>query len=177
MKIIACESRHLAAIREIYNEAILNTTANWDYVPRTAEDIADWFAAKTLKSFPVIGMENENGVLMGVATYGAFREKSGYRYSVEHSVYVDKRFRGRGVGKTLLKELIATAVARDLHMMIGAIDALNPASIALHRSFGFTHCASIKQAGFKFDRWLDVEFYQLILKTPSNPLGELEAGP
>jgi L-amino acid N-acyltransferase len=170
MKTIPCTpERHSSAIRDITNEAILNSTANWAYEPRTTEYMAGWFAAKARKNLPVIGVEDDGGTLMGFATYGPFREHAGYKYSVEHSVYVDARFRGRGVGKLLLRELIAAAAAQDYHMLIGAIDATNPASIALHRSFGFTHCASIKQAGFKFGRWLDVEFYQLLLKTPANP--------
>jgi phosphinothricin acetyltransferase len=170
MNILRCEPpRHSAAIRDIYNDAILNTTANWAYEARTLESIAEWFAAKAKRGFPVIGVENDAGVLMGFGTYGSFREHAGYKYSVEHSVYVDARFRNQGVGNALLGGLIEAATAQDYHMMIGGIDATNPASIALHRKFGFVHCASIKQAGFKFGRWLDVEFYQLILATPAHP--------
>jgi phosphinothricin acetyltransferase len=172
MNIIRCEAaRHSEAIRAIFNEAILNTTASWAYEPRTPESMAAWFATKAAKGFPVIGAEDGDGAFLGFASYGTFREHAGYKYTVEHSIYVDARHRGRGVGKALLRELIAAATAQDFHTVIGAIDAANPASIALHKSFGFVHCASIKQAGFKFGRWLDVEFYQLILETPAKPTG------
>jgi phosphinothricin acetyltransferase len=170
MNIIRCDAaRHSDEIRAIYNEAILNTTASWAYAAHTPESMASWFRTKAAKGYPVVGAEDDDGALLGFATYGTFREHAGYKYTVEHSIYVDARHRGRGVGGALLKELIAAATAHDFHMLIGAIDAANPASIALHRKFGFVHCASIKEAGFKFGRWLDVEFYQLILKTPRNP--------
>ncbi len=170
MNIIRCEAgRHSEAIRAIFNEAILNTTASWAYEPKTPESMAAWFAVKSAEGFPVLGAEADDGAFLGFATYGTFREHAGYKYTVEHSIYVDLRHRGKGVGKALLRELIAAAVAQEVHTIIGAIDATNPASIALHRSFGFVHCASIKQAGFKFGRWLDVEFYQLILETPAKP--------
>jgi len=170
MRIIPCDpDAHLEAIRAIMNEAIVNTTASWAHEPRTPGDMAAWFEAKAVKGHPVLIAVDDGGAPLGFATFGTFREHSGYKYTVEHSVYVDKRFRGLGVGKALLAELIAAAAARDFHVLIGAIDASNPASIALHRKFGFVHCASIREAGFKFGRWLDVEFYQLIIGTPLSP--------
>jgi phosphinothricin acetyltransferase len=107
---------------------------------------------------------------MGFASFGTFRAWPAYKYSVEHSVYVDARFRGRGVGRRLLEELIAAARARDFHVLIGGIDAANTVSIALHERLGFTHCGTIRQVGFKFGRWLDLTFYQLILATPLQPI-------
>ncbi|MEL6931236.1 MAG: N-acetyltransferase family protein, partial [Cyanobacteria bacterium J06600_6] len=120
-------------------------------------------------NYPLIGIENEHGVLMGFATYGAFRAWAAYKYSVEHSVYVDTRFRGQGIGKRLLIELVELAIQQDYHTIIGGIDAENETSIALHKSLDFVYCGTIKQVGFKFDRWLDLDFYQLILSTPENP--------
>ena len=154
----------------ILNEAILTSTALYDYEPRTPQMMAAWFEAKTKGGYPVIGIENEAGTLMGFASYGPFRAWPAYKYSIEHSVYVDTRFRGLGIGKQLLRSLIADATSRDFHMMIGGIDAENAASISLHRSLGFTHCASIRHAGFKFGRWLDLEFYQLLLPGPAMPI-------
>jgi len=171
MKITRCDpARHTEAIRAIFNEAILNTTASWAYDPRTPESMAAWFEAKAKRGFPVNVALDDHGEVLGFATYGAFREHAGYKYTVEHSIYVDARHRGCGVGSALLGDLIAAAGAQDFHVVIGAIDAANPASIALHKKFGFAHCASIQQAGFKFGRWLDVEIYQLILKTPARPV-------
>jgi L-amino acid N-acyltransferase YncA len=171
MTIIQCEQqRHAAQILAIFNEAIVNSTALYDYKPRTAEMMQAWFEAKAKGNFPVIGVESEGGELMGFASFGVFRAWPAYKYSVEHSVYVDARFRGRGVGRRLLEEVIEAARARDYHVLIGAIDAANKASLALHERLGFTHCGTLRQVGFKFGRWLDMSFYQLILATPLQPI-------
>ena len=170
MRIVQCEpKRHAAAILAIFNDAILHSTALYDYKPRTAEMMADWFTAKAKGKFPVIGIENEDGDLMGFASYGTFRAWPAYKYTVEHSIYVAAAFRRHGVGKRLLEEIIAAAQGQDFHVLVGVIDAANAGSIRLHESFGFVHGGTIRQAGFKFGDWLDVAFYQLILPTPSRP--------
>ncbi len=169
MKLIRCDSSHSGAILAILNDAIVNSTALYDYHPRTPAMMQTWMEAKAKGNYPVIGGVDTAGELMGFSSYGLFRAWPAYKYSVEHSVYVDARFRGRGLGRILLQEAIKAATAQDYHMMIGGIDANNDVSVALHKSLGFTHCASIKQAGFKFGRWLDLEFYQLILSTPIEP--------
>src|ERR1700760_4701246 len=133
MTIIQCvPKQHAEAIRSIFNEAIANSTALYDYKPRSAEVIQAWFDAKAKGNFPVIGAVNEAGELLGFASYGAFRAFPAYKYTVEHSVYVDKRFRRQGVGKRLLHEIIAAAEAQKYHTMIGVIDSANKASITLH---------------------------------------------
>jgi phosphinothricin acetyltransferase len=170
MQLIRCDRTHAGPILGILNEAILHSTALYDYHPRPPASMAAWFDAKDRGNYPVIGAADEAGALLGFATYGPFRAWPAYKYSVEHSVYVDARFRGRGVGRRLLAEIVRLATAQDYHMLIGGIDAANAASIALHRRLGFTHCASIKHAGFKFGRWLDLEFYQLLLPTPARPV-------
>ncbi|HXS68822.1 MAG TPA: GNAT family N-acetyltransferase [Candidatus Polarisedimenticolia bacterium] len=171
MTIIPCKpQQHAEAIRSIFNEAIANSTALYDYKPRSAEVIQTWFEVKAKGRFPVIGAAGDNGELMGFASYGTFRGFSAYKYTVEHSVYVDARFRGRGVGRRLLDEIIKAAREQDYHVMVGGIDAMNAVSIALHERMGFKHCGTIRQAGFKFGRWLDLAFYQLILKTPAKPV-------
>jgi phosphinothricin acetyltransferase len=171
MTIIPCEhQKHAGQILAIFNEAILNSTALYDYKPRTADMMRAWFEAKVNGNFPVIGAQGDDGELMGLASFGAFRAWPAYKYSVEHSVYVDARFRGRGVGRRLLEEIIEAARERDYHVLIGGIDATNRPSLALHERLGFSHCGTIRQAGFKFGRWLDLSFYQLILATPSQPI-------
>src|ERR1700760_227085 len=110
MTIIQCvPKQHAEAIRSIFNEAIANSTALYDYKPRSAEVIQAWFDAKAKGNFPVIGAVNEAGELMGFASYGTFRAFPAYKYTVEHSVYVDARFRGRGLGRLLLEQLIEAA--------------------------------------------------------------------
>jgi phosphinothricin acetyltransferase len=155
-------------ILEILNEAILNSTALYDYKPRTIESMVQWFKNKELGAYPVIGaFENEK--LMGFASYGAFRNWPAYKYTVEHSVYVHKEHRGKGLSVLLMQALIEAAREQQYHVMVGAIDASNQISISLHQKLGFTSSGIIHQAGFKFGRWLDLAFYQLILETPSEP--------
>jgi L-amino acid N-acyltransferase YncA len=171
MQVIHCEpDRHAEAILAIFNDAIINSTALYDYQPRTMERMTAWFDTKLKGDYPVLGIESEAGELMGFASYGTFRAYPAYKYTVEHSVYVAAPFRGRGLGKVLLKEIIAVAERQDYHMLIGAIDAENTGSITLHERLGFSPCGTIRQAGFKFGRWLDLVFYQLVLATPAKPV-------
>lgn len=154
----------------ILNEAILHTTASYDYQPRTPDMMNSWLESKAKGNYPVMGIEDSSGELMGFASYGPFRPWPAYKYTVEHSVYVDERFRRQGVGQTLMRELIQRAKGQDYHVMIAGIDAANKASMALHECLGFQHCGTLSQVGFKFSRWLDLAFYQLILTTPANPV-------
>lgn len=173
MRIVQCEQkRHASAILAIFNDAILHSTALYDYKPRTMEMMTAWFGVKSKGNFPVIGIENDSGELMGFGSYGTFRAWPAYKYSVEHSVYVDARFRGQGIGKRLLQEIIGAAQKQDYHVLVGGIDSSNTVSIRLHEAVGFTYSGTIHQAGFKFGRWLDLVFYQLILSTPSQPKDE-----
>lgn len=171
MRLIPCtEEAHAGTILAILNDAIVTSTALYDYKPRTPEQMAGWFATKRANGFPVIGAVDDDGRLMGFASYGTFRAFPAYKYTVEHSVYVDAADRGKGLGRTLLEAIVAEAQAREVHVLVGAIDAQNAGSIALHERLGFEHAGTVRQAGFKFGRWLDVAFYQLILATPAEPV-------
>ncbi|HEX8563387.1 MAG TPA: GNAT family N-acetyltransferase [Flavobacterium sp.] len=151
------------AILEIVNYSIINTTANYNYEPQTLEVQQQWFNGKIAHGFPVIVAE-DNAHVAGFGAYGTFREKIGYQFTVEHSVYVSEEKIGKGIGKLLLSELISDAKRQGYHTMIGGIDASNTSSIAFHAKFGFIECGVIKEAGYKFGRWLDLLFMQLILK-------------
>ena len=107
---------------------------------------------------------------MAFASYGTFRAFPAFKYSVEHSIYVHRDHRGKGLGRKMLEELVEAARQRQVHILVGAIDAANDASIALHAALGFEHAGTIRQAGFKFGRWLDLAFYQLTLETPLQPV-------
>jgi phosphinothricin acetyltransferase len=171
MQLVACSlAEHGAAILEILNDAIVSSTALYDYRPRELSSMTAWFAAKQLGQFPVWGALDDAGKLLGFASYGTFRAWPAYKYSVEHSVYVARAARGRGIGKTLMQRLIRSATEQQLHALIGGIDAANAESVAFHESLGFVHAGTIKQAGFKFGRWLDLAFYQLLLSTPEAPV-------
>jgi phosphinothricin acetyltransferase len=170
MKFVTCTlAEHGAAILDILNEQIRTSTAVYEYVERAPESMVTWFKAKEASNYPVIGVENEHGVLLGFATYGVFRERPAYKYTVEHSVYVHQDHRGKGLGLALMERLIEAARAQDLHVMVGGIDATNAGSIAMHEKLGFVHAGTIRESGFKFGGWLDLAFYQLTLRTPLNP--------
>ena len=162
--------RHGDAILDIFNDAIVNSTALYDYQPRTRESMGPWFEAKRKGGFPVLGVEDAAGQLMAFGSYGMFRAFPAYKYTVEHSVYVHQDHRGKGLGHTVMQGLIAAARQNQLHALMGAIDASNAGSIALHQKLGFQHVGTLPQVGFKFGRWLDLAFYQLLLETPSNPV-------
>ena len=152
----------LDTILEIVNHQILNSTSIYDYEPRDFETQKSWLKKKQEQNFPVIVAEYENAPI-GYATYGTFREKTGYRFTVEHSVYVAEEFIGKGAGKFLLAELIQLAKKQGFHNMIGVIDSENQGSIDFHKKYGFQIAGTIKESGYKFDRWLDSVFMQLLL--------------
>jgi L-amino acid N-acyltransferase len=178
LQFVACKHEaHAQQILDIFNDAILHSTALYDYKPRVFdamlpwfEAMLPWFEAKALHGFPVIGAVNREGVLLGFASYGTFRAWPAYKYTVEHSVYVHPAHRGKGVGLALMQQLMAAARDQQVHVMVGGIDVENAGSIALHKRLGFTHAGTIMQAGFKFGRWLDLGFYQYILDTPEHPV-------
>jgi phosphinothricin acetyltransferase len=159
----------LPAILEIYNDAIMNTTAVYDYEPHTLEMRKQWFRIKEAQGYPVFVAE-DNGRVVGFSSIGPWRVWAAYKYSVENSIYVAADQRGKGIGKKLLEPLIEAAKQLDLHAIIAGIDATNEVSIKLHRGFGFTEAGQFKQVGFKFGRWLDLTFMQLLLKTPEQPV-------
>ena len=169
MNLIQCDPSFSDQILAIFNEAIVHSTALYDYKPRTAESMVSWFDNKRKGNFPVIGVVDPTGRLLGFASYGTFRGWPAYKYSVEHSVYVAATHRGQGLGKLLLHETIQHAREQNYHVLIGGIDSQNSVSIRLHKRCGFVHAGTIRQVGFKFGRWLDLDFYQLILETPTAP--------
>ena len=162
-------SQHAPAILDIFNEAIANSTALYDYKPRTTQTMEAGFAAKQAGGFPVIGAFGDDGMLVGFASWGSFRAWPAYKYSVEHSVYVHHTHRGRGIGRLLLEAVITEAQQRELHVLVGGIDMDNHASVALHESLGFVHVGTMPQVGFKFGRWLTLGFWQKVLPTPLTP--------
>lgn len=146
----------------IVNHSIVHTTANYNYDPQTLADQQAWFFTKQKQHFPVFVAELD-GAILGFSTYGTFRERTGYRFTVEHSVYVLDGHSGKGIGRGLLEILIQEARQQGFRNMIGGIDASNSESIAFHKKFGFTECGIIRKAAYKFDRWLDLLFMQLLI--------------
>lgn len=159
----------LYEILEIYNDAILNTTAVYTYNVQTLEDRKLWFHKKNEDKFPVLVFEENNRVI-GFATFGPFRAWPAYKYTIEHSVYVHNGYRNCGVGTALVKEIIRLADEREFATLVAGIDAFNENSIKMHEKLGFQYSGTIRRAGFKFDKWLDLAFYQLNLLGPKNPI-------
>ena len=159
----AAKENDLPAILEIYNEVILNTTSVYSEAPHTLAMRQAWFNERKSANFPVIIAE-QNGIIVGFGSYGNFRAWPCYRFTAEHSVYVHQDHRGGGIAKILLKDLITSAKKAGLHVLIAGVDSDNAASLKLHQSFGFTQVAHFKEVGFKFGRWLDLLFLELLLE-------------
>ena len=153
----------LPRILDITNEAIANTTAVWSLTPATLATRAAWLAERRAKNFPVLAAIDDDGALLGFASFGDFRPWEGYLHTVEHSVYVDTSARRRGIGIALIEALIPRAQALGKHVMIAGIEAGNQISIDLHAKLGFIETGRLLQVGRKFDRWLDLVFMQRVL--------------
>jgi phosphinothricin acetyltransferase len=149
------------ALTALYNELGVATTVCYDLEPVTEENRAAWLAAHEAAGWPVL-VAVAAGEFVGYAAYAQFREKAGFRYSVEHSVYVASAHQGEGVGRTLLAALIDRARAAGVHLMVGVIDAENAASLAFHASLGFEDCGVWPEVVWKFGRFHDLKM--LVLK-------------
>ena len=152
----------LPQILDIYNDIILHTTAVYYYEPHTLEMRKAWFEGRQREGFPVFVAE-EDGVVLGLSSIGPFRVPTAYQFSVENTVHVAAAARGKGIGKLLMPPIIEAARQMKMHTIIAGIDATNEVSLHLHKSFGFEEVAHFKQVGYKFDRWLDLKFLQLML--------------
>ncbi len=153
----------LPAILDIVNDAILHTTAMYEYAPRDLGMQTVWLHDKAADNWPVLVATNADGVLVGFGNLGSFRPRAAYGRTAEHSVYVSKHFRGQGYGRILLEALMKEARARDFHSLIGGIDSTNVASLAFHAAMGFEEVGRMREVGWKFDRWLTLVFMQKML--------------
>jgi L-amino acid N-acyltransferase len=163
MKVRPAKREDLPDILEIYNDAVLKTTASYDYEPRTLEHRTTWFEDRTREQYPIFVAENEAKQVVGWSALNPFHTRMGYRFTAENSVYVAATERGKGIGKLLLEPLITGAKKRGLHAIIAVIDAENEPSIRLHAHFGFEKVGLFKEVGFKFDRWLNVVYMERIV--------------
>jgi L-amino acid N-acyltransferase YncA len=170
MKDIHCGRHHASQILAIFNEAIANSTALWDYEPRTMSSMDAWFDAKERGGYPVVGVVDDDDRLLAFGSYGSFRAWPAYKYTVEHSLYVEKGSRRQGLGRHVLTRLVAEAQVQAYRTLIGGIECGNTASVELHKSLGFEMAGEIRDAGFKFGKWMNLAFYQLLLSGPANPV-------
>ena len=162
MKIRTAEEKDLKALADIYNYEVLNGTATFDLSPVTVEERKLWFDAHNRENHPLIVAEDENGMIHGYASLSPYSSKKAYAPTVELSVYIAPSSRGNGVGTLLMREIIKTA-SRDgiTHSILSLITSENKVSIGLHEKLGFKHCGKLEEAGIKFGRYLDVDFYIL----------------
>jgi phosphinothricin acetyltransferase len=156
------EAGDLAAIGEILNCEIRSGTASWTETPKTTEDMMRWFGERMARGHPVLVAE-AGGEVLGYASYGAFRAGEGYRETVEHSVYVARPARGRGIARLLLERLIGRARAAGLARMVGGVSADQLASMELHRKLGFQEQGRLKGVGIKRGKRLDLALMVLAL--------------
>ena len=151
-------------ILAIYNDAVLNTTASYDYEPRSLAHREEWWAAHQRDGMAVLVAETPTGEIVGWSALNKYHDRVGYRFTTENSIYVASTWRGRGVGGLLLPPLIEAARNRGLHAIIACIDAQNEVSIRLHERFGFQRVGLFRRVGYKFGRWLDVAYLELLVE-------------
>jgi L-amino acid N-acyltransferase YncA len=157
----AASEADLPAINDIYNYYVLHSTATYQEEPEPMEGRRAWFARHGA-AHPVTVAELD-GEVVGWASLSRYHVRSAYRRTVENSVYVRQDCHRRGVGRALTVDLIARARALGHHAIIAGIDAEQAGSVALHESLGFVRVGHLRQVGFKFGRWLDVIYAQLVL--------------
>ena len=160
----------LPGILAIYNTAVEGSTAVWNDRTVDLANRAAWMEGRQAQGHPVLVATDPAAAVLGYASYGDWRAFDGYRFTVEHSIYVSTESRGAGLGRALLTALIDRARASGKHAMVGAIEAGNGASIRLHESLGFERIGTFPQVGAKFGRWLDLSFLMLLLDDRQTPV-------
>jgi len=156
----------LAAITEIYNEAILNTVATFDTQPKTLEEQEIWFADHGPR-YPILVAERDS-IIVGWASLTKWSDRCAYSDTAEASLYIKEREQGKGIGRKLLEAIIREGQEAGLHTVIARIEAGNEASIHLLKSMGFEHIGIMKEVGKKFGKLLDVRIMQKIYASPSD---------
>lgn len=177
MQVVDATDTDFQEILAIYNDAVLNTTAIWNEAVLDLPALTERLSTRRSQGLPILAARNGDGVL-GYCSYGPWRAWDGYRYTVEHSVYVRGDYRRRGVGTQLLKALIHHARGAGMHVMVAGIEASNAPSITMHQRLGFTVAGTVREVGRKFGRWLDLSFMQLLLdERRGPPKGQAQLAP
>ena len=161
MEVRLARQEDTEAIRTIYNVEVLGSTVTFDLKPRSAEDQRAWVARHQGAHPAVVAVEES--VVVGFGSLSSFRDRAAYATTVEDSLYVDRAWRGKGVGRLLLDELVTLAVARGFHAVIARVSGDNEPSIALHKACGFAPVGVEREVGRKFGHWIDVAVLQRML--------------
>lgn len=153
----------IASITEIYADAVLTGTASYELVAPDMAEMQQRFSAIIGQGYPYIAAEAADGSLLGYAYASAFRTRPAYRWLVEDSIYLAASARGMGLGKLLLRELVARCTVLGFRQMVAVIGGASPASVALHAACGFEMTGVLKGTGFKHGKWLDTALMQIAL--------------
>lgn len=148
-------------ITNIYNHYIKNTTITFEELEITSEEVSNRIKSVT-ELFPWIVYEDD-GKVVGYAYVNSFKSRSAYKNSVESSIYIDHKFKGRGVGTLLYKEIIRLCQLKNYHTILGVTTCPNEKSVLLHKKLGFEKVAHYREVGYKFNTWIDVAVWQLLL--------------
>lgn len=151
----------LPAISQIYNEAIRTGVATWDEAPWTEDQRLHWWTHEHAAdpTCPVLVAETD-GQVVGFAYLSKMSQKSGWRFTREDTIYIGDAWQGRGIGRILLTAIVHLAQDLGMRLLVATIESGNVRSLALHRELGFTVAGELRNAGFKFERWLDVTYMQ-----------------
>ncbi len=161
-KIRRAELRDLEAITEIYNEAILNTTATFDTEPKDMDSQQKWFAAHDTR-YPIL-VADINGQIVGWGALTRWSDRIAYDGTAETSSYVDGKYRGQGIGWSLKQALITEARRLGFHTLVARVAEGSEASLRLNQRAGFVLIGTMKEVGCKFGRRLDVHILQKMLE-------------
>jgi len=163
MQVRPASARDIPAIHSIYAHHVLHGLASFEEVPPSPEEMRRRFEDVTAQGLPYLAADI-GGEVLGYGYCSLYRTRSGYRHTLEDSVYVKQGSHGKGIGKALLAELIARCTALNYRQIVAVIgDSANAASIGLHASLGFVRAGNLRSVGFKFDRWVDSVLMQLPL--------------
>lgn len=148
-------------ICDIYNYYVRETVVTFEEIPVPAAEMAQRIEDIS-RRLPWLVWEEE-GTILGYAYAGPWKARTAYRHSVEASIYLPPHATGRGIGSSLYRALIADVRGRGIHAVIGGAALPNPASVALHERLGFEKIGRFRQVGFKFGKWVDVAYWELLL--------------
>ena len=155
------DNQDAEATRQIYNLEVTSSTVTFDLVPRSLDEQRRWIGARSGAHAVVVA--EDAGEIVGFGSLSPWRDRPAYSTSVEDSVYVRRDQQGRGVGKTLLTELVRVGRAHGFHAVFARIVGGHESSVALHRSLGFELVGTEREVGRKFGKWLDVVVMELLL--------------
>ena len=151
-----------AALAEIYNYYILNSIATFEETIIDGKEMEKRIQS-VIPQLPWLVYEEE-GQVIGYAYANQWKARSAYRHSVESTVYLKNGETAKGVGSALYKELLKILTDTEVHSIIGGISIPNASSVHLHEKFGYEKVAHFKEVGYKFGKWIDVGYWELIIE-------------